>query len=77
MLAYHNDPAVKAKYVARFAAHRAADEVVQGHPVLGGWAASRVDIALPIWVAGSMKIAYDVLLWRAFRNAKPPEERTA
>ena len=30
MLAYHNDPAVKAKYEARFAAHRAADEVIQG-----------------------------------------------
>ena len=30
LLAYHNDPAVKAKYVARFAAHRAADEVIQG-----------------------------------------------
>jgi MFS family permease len=46
-------------------------------PVLGGWAASRVDIALPIWIAGTMKIAYDALLWRAFRRAKPPEERTA
>lgn len=30
MLSYHNDPAVKAKYVNRFAAHRAADEVIQG-----------------------------------------------
>jgi hypothetical protein len=30
MRAYHNDPAVKAKYEARFAAHRAADEVIQG-----------------------------------------------
>ena len=30
MLAYHNDPAVKAKYTQRFAAHRAADEVIQG-----------------------------------------------
>jgi hypothetical protein len=30
MLAYHNAPAIKAKYVARFAAHRAADEVIQG-----------------------------------------------
>lgn len=29
MLSYHNDPTVKAKYVARFAGHRAADEVVQ------------------------------------------------
>jgi hypothetical protein len=30
MLSYHNDPAVKAKYIARFEAHRAADEVIQG-----------------------------------------------
>lgn len=30
MKAYHNDPAVKAKYVERFAKHRAADEVIQG-----------------------------------------------
>jgi hypothetical protein len=30
MLSYHNDPAVKQKYVERFAAHRAADAVVQG-----------------------------------------------
>lgn len=30
MLSYHNDPAVKAKYVARFEAHRKADEVIQG-----------------------------------------------
>ena len=29
--AYHGDPAVKAKYVARFAEHRAADAVIQGH----------------------------------------------
>lgn len=30
MLSYLNDPAVKAKYTARFADHRAADEVIQG-----------------------------------------------
>src|SRR5579863_1438147 len=30
LLSYHNDPAVKLKYQARFAAHRAADEVIQG-----------------------------------------------
>jgi hypothetical protein len=30
LLAYHNDPAVKARYQARFAEHRAADQVVQG-----------------------------------------------
>ncbi|MES1979584.1 MAG: hypothetical protein V4451_16200 [Pseudomonadota bacterium] len=30
MLSYLNDPAVKAKYTARFEAHRKADEVIQG-----------------------------------------------
>lgn len=30
MLSYHNDPAVKQKYISRFEAHRAADEVIQG-----------------------------------------------
>jgi hypothetical protein len=30
MLSYHNDPAVKAKYVARFAEHRRLDQVIQG-----------------------------------------------
>lgn len=33
MLAYHNDPKIKLKYVARFEAHRVADEVIQGQ----GW----------------------------------------
>jgi hypothetical protein len=31
MLSFHGDPKIKAFYVARFAAHRAADEVVQGN----------------------------------------------
>ena len=30
MLSYHNDHNIKAKYQARFAAHRAADDVIQG-----------------------------------------------
>lgn len=30
MLSYHNDPAVKAKYAARFQQHREADAVIQG-----------------------------------------------
>ena len=28
--AFHNDPAVKAKYQARLAAHRAAEQLIQG-----------------------------------------------
>jgi hypothetical protein len=30
LLAYHGDPAIKAKYLARVAAHRAADEIIHG-----------------------------------------------
>jgi hypothetical protein len=30
LIAYHGDPAIKLKYQQRFAAHRAADQVVQG-----------------------------------------------
>ncbi len=30
---------------------------------------------LPFAIAGTLKIAYDLVLWRMFRNVKPPEER--
>lgn len=36
MRAYHNDPAVKAKYEQRFAEHRAADAVIQGQGYKNG-----------------------------------------
>jgi hypothetical protein len=36
MLSYHNDPAVKEKFTLRFAAHRAADEVIQGQGFRAG-----------------------------------------
>jgi hypothetical protein len=29
---------------------------------------------LPLVIGASMKIGYDLLLWRAFRHVKPPEE---
>jgi MFS family permease len=32
--------------------------------------------ALPFFLAGTLKIAYDLALWRAFRTLRPPEERT-
>jgi len=31
-------------------------------------------IGVPFLVAGTLKIAYDVLLFRAFRRVRPPEE---
>jgi MFS family permease len=30
---------------------------------------------LPLVIGAAMKIGYDILLWRAFRGTKPPEER--
>ncbi len=32
--------------------------------------------ALPFYLAGSLKILYDLLIFREFRNVRPPEERT-
>jgi len=32
-------------------------------------------ISVPFFIAGSLKIAYDLILFRAFRALKPPEER--
>jgi len=31
--------------------------------------------ALPFVIAGSLKIAYDLLLYRSFQAMRPPEER--
>jgi MFS family permease len=31
-------------------------------------------ISAPFWICGGTKIVYDLLLWRAFRRIKPPEE---
>jgi MFS family permease len=51
---------------------------------LGGWAVAPfaagflmqgVTLATPLLIGASMKIGYDLLLWRSFRNVKPPEER--
>jgi len=50
---------------------------------LGGWAAAPVlagslmepdSLYLPLVIGAGMKIAYDILLWTAFRGIKPPEE---
>lgn len=34
-------------------------------------------MSVPFWLCGGTKIVYDLLLWRAFRHVKPPEERDA
>ena len=37
----------------------------------------KVSLSFPLFLGGSLKIFYDLLLWRAFRHVAPPEERAA
>jgi predicted MFS family arabinose efflux permease len=37
--------------------------------------ASAALASIPFVVSGGLKIAYDLALWRSFRNVRPPEER--
>jgi MFS family permease len=43
-------------------------------PAIAGWMMSAGGLALPLFFAGTTKIAYDLLLWREFRRVRPPEE---
>jgi len=51
---------------------------------LGGWAVAPsfagflmqfLALSTPLFIGAGMKIAYDVMLYLAFRGLKPPEER--
>jgi MFS family permease len=44
-------------------------------PAFAGIMMEDVSLMLPLVIGASMKISYDILLWRAFRHVKPPEER--
>lgn len=44
-------------------------------PAFGGWLMQGTSLAVPLFLGAAMKIAYDLLLWRAFRHHRPPEER--
>jgi hypothetical protein len=46
-------------------------------PMVAGALMQGRSLAVPLLVGAAMKIAYDLLLYRAFRHLKPPEERTA
>ena len=46
-------------------------------PAFAGVLMEDVSLMIPLVVGASMKIGYDLLLWRAFRNVRPPEERAA
>jgi predicted MFS family arabinose efflux permease len=43
-------------------------------PIFAGAAMQSVALGMPLVVGASLKIAYDVLLYRAFRHVRPPEE---
>ena len=44
-------------------------------PVLSGAALGLGALGLPFFIAGGLKIAYDCLVYSAFRHVRPPEER--
>jgi MFS family permease len=43
---------------------------------VAGFLMQRLAFSAPLFLGGGLKIIYDILLWRAFRHLKPPEERT-
>lgn len=43
-------------------------------PTIAGLLMSRASLATPLYVGALMKLLYDLLLWRAFRKLRPPEE---
>ena len=44
-------------------------------PVFAGALGAGNAMVLPLCIGAGMKIGYDLLLWRAFRSIRPPEER--
>ena len=44
-------------------------------PAITGWAFSVAALGLPFFLAGAMKIAYDLLVFFSFRGLRPPEEQ--
>jgi MFS family permease len=44
-------------------------------PSIAGLMMQQVVLAGPLFIGGTLKIAYDLLLYRAFRHVRPPEEK--
>jgi MFS family permease len=44
-------------------------------PPLAGWAFSVAALGVPFFLAGGLKVIYDILIWRTFATVRPPEER--
>lgn len=45
-------------------------------PFAAGALMQGVALATPLLIGAGMKIGYDLLLWKSFRDMKPPEEGT-
>jgi MFS family permease len=43
-------------------------------PVIAGSVMQHIALAAPLFIGGTLKIAYDLLLYRSFRHLRPPEE---
>jgi MFS family permease len=43
-------------------------------PPIAGYAFSVAALGVPFFLAGGLKIAYDLLVWRTFRGVRPPDE---
>jgi len=43
-------------------------------PLLAGVGMEQLSLGAPLVLGAALKISYDLLLWRAFRHVRPPEE---
>ena len=43
-------------------------------PTVAGYMMQQISLAAPLFFGGGLKILYDIVLYRAFRHLKPPEE---
>ena len=46
-------------------------------PLVGGMAMQHLALAAPLLIGGTLKIFYDLALYRSFRHLRPPEEQVA
>jgi MFS family permease len=44
-------------------------------PLVGGIAMQHLALAAPLWIGGTLKVIYDLALYRSFRHLRPPEEQ--
>jgi MFS family permease len=44
-------------------------------PAVTGWAFNVAALSLPFFIAGALKVVYDLLIFVSFRELRPPEER--